>query len=216
VIVKILFFWQNRGKLAGQARTMNLRPRTICGAFLLSFILLAFFALPAEAKPAEEMKQKYDPIVKIYGRKYSVPADLIHSVIAAESNYEASALSPKGAAGLMQLMPETATQYGVQDRYDPEQNIMGGVQYLRDLCRLYKNNTKLVLAAYNAGQEALKKYNGIPPYPETKEYIRRVMASYLKPVITGGTPIYKFTNSSGVRVFTNDPYYHLNNRKNEE
>lgn len=195
---------------------MNLRPRTIFGAFLLSFLLLSLFILPAEVKPASELKQKYDSIVRIYGRKYSVPADLIHSVIGAESNYEVRALSPKGAAGLMQLMPETAAQYGVQDRFDPEQNIMGGVQYLRDLCQLYKNNTKLVLAAYNAGQEALKKYNGIPPYPETREYILRVMASYSKPVITGGTPIYKFTNSSGVRVFTNDPYYHLNNRKGRE
>lgn len=195
---------------------MNLRPRTFFGALLLGFVLLSFFPFPAEAKPTSELKQKYDPIVKIYGRKYSVPADLIHSVIAAESNYETRAVSPKGAAGLMQLMPETAAQYGVQDRFDPEQNIVGGAQFLRDLCRLYKNNTKLVLAAYNAGQEALKRYNGIPPYPETIEYIRRVMASYSRPVITGGTPIYKFTNSSGVRVFTNDPYYHLNNRKDKE
>lgn len=216
MIAKILFFWQNREKLAGQARMMRLRPRTILGVFILSSLLLALFALLAEAKPANELKQKYDPIVRIYGRKYNVPSDLIHSIIAAESNYDSRAVSPKGAAGLMQLMPETAGQYGVQNRFDPEENIMGGVQYLKDLCRLYMNNTELVIAAYNAGQEALKKFNGIPPYPETREYILRVMASYSKRVITGGTPIYKFTSSSGVRVFTNDPYYHLNNRKDKQ
>jgi soluble lytic murein transglycosylase-like protein len=196
---------------------MNLRPRMMIAAFLAGFILLSLFSIRAEAMPQSELRQKFDSVVKVYSRKYNVPADLIHSVIAAESNYDSSAVSPKGAAGLMQLMPETAAQYGVQDRFDAEQNIMGGVQYLRDLCRLYKNSTKLVLAAYNAGQEALKKYRGIPPYPETREYIRRVMASYQKPVITGGTPIRKFTGPDGKAVFTNDPYYHLNinNRKNK-
>ncbi len=169
---------------------------------------VALFLSPSALKAAsrDEMKQRYDPIIKIYGRKYNVPADLIHSVIAAESAYNSSAVSPKGAAGLMQLMPETATQYGVQDRFDAEQNIMGGVQYLRDLCRLYRNKTSLVLAAYNAGQEALKKYNGIPPYPETIEYIRRVMASYSEPWIKGGTPVRKITAPDGKAIFTNDPY----------
>jgi soluble lytic murein transglycosylase-like protein len=184
-------------------------------AFLVGFILLSLLPIQAEARPQSELKQKYDPVVRTYGRKYNVPADLIHSVIAAESNYDSGAVSPKGAAGLMQLMPETAAQYGVRDRFDPEQNIMGGVQYLRDLCRLYKSSTKLVLAAYNAGQEALIKYRGIPPYSETREYIRRVMASYQKPVITGGTPIRKFTGPDGKAIFTNDPYYHLNNRKDK-
>jgi soluble lytic murein transglycosylase-like protein len=195
---------------------MSLRPRMMITVLVFGWLALCLFPFQAKAMTQAELKQKYDSLIKIYGRKYSVPADLIHSVIAAESNYGSRAVSPKGAAGLMQLMPETAAQYGVQDRFDAEQNIMGGVQYLKDLCRLYKNSTKLVLAAYNAGQEALKKYKGIPPYPETIEYIRRVMSSYQKPVITGGMPIYKFTNSSGVRVFTNDPYYHLNDRKHKE
>ena len=195
---------------------MSFRPRRMIAVFVFGWLALCLFPFQARARTQAELKQKYDSVVKIYGRKYSVPADLIHSVIAAESNYDSRAVSPKGAAGLMQLMPETAVQYGVQDRFDAEQNIRGGVQYLKDLCRLYKNSTKLVLAAYNAGQEALKKYKGIPPYPETIEYIRKVMSSYQKPVITGGTPIYKFTNSSGVRVFTNDPYYNLNDRKDKE
>jgi soluble lytic murein transglycosylase-like protein len=180
-------------------------------------VLFLFFAgAPAEAKPAGEAKQQFDPIIKTYARRYRVPADLIHSIIKAESNYDCRAISVKGAVGLMQLMPETAVQYGVKDRFDPDDNIMGGVKYLKDLCKLFNNNTAKVLAAYNAGQEALKKYNGIPPYPETREYIQRVMASYSRPFITGGSEIYKFTNSQGVRVFTNDPYYHLNSRKSQD
>jgi hypothetical protein len=195
---------------------MLLRLRTLHGIVGAGLLALLLFPCPLKAASQDEMKQRYDPIVKIYGRKYNVPADLIHSVIAAESAYNSSAVSPKGAVGLMQLMPETAAQYGVQDRFDAEQNIMGGVQYLRDLCRLYRNRTHLVLAAYNAGQEALKKYKGVPPYPETREYIRRVMASYSEPWIKGGTPIRKITSPDGKAIFTNDPYYHLNARKDNQ
>ncbi|MDH7511683.1 MAG: lytic transglycosylase domain-containing protein [Clostridiales bacterium] len=181
-------------------------------AALILFILTA----PAEAGPVQERKEQYDPIIKTLARKYNVPADLVHSIIKAESNYDIWAVSPKGAAGLMQLMPETAAQYGVEDRFDPEDNIRGGVKYLKDLCKLYNSNTRLVLAAYNAGQEALKKFNGIPPYPETREYISRVMASYPKSYITGSPPVRKFVDASGQHVFTNDPYYHLNSRKNRD
>lgn len=179
-------------------------------------LFLSFFSSVAGARPAQEAKGQYDPIIKTWAKAFSVPADLVHSIIKAESNYDSWAVSPKGAAGLMQLMPETAAQYGVKDRFDPEDNIKGGVKYLKDLCRLYGNNTKLVLAAYNAGQEAIKKFKGIPPYPETREYISRVMASYPKSYITGSTPIRKFVDASGQHVFTNDPYYHLNSRRNRD
>ncbi len=179
-------------------------------------LLLSVLTAPAEAGPGQERKEQYDPIIKAFSSKYNVPADLVHSIIKAESNYDSGAVSPKGAAGLMQLMPVTAAQYGVKDRFDPEDNIKGGVKYLKDLCKLYNSNTRLVLAAYNAGQEALKKFNGIPPYRETREYINRVMASYPKTYITGGTPIRKFVDASGQHVLTNDPYYHLNSRKNRD
>ncbi len=193
-----------------------LRRKPLCWIFGVGLIALCLFPSPLEATSQDEMKQMYDPIIKIYGRRYNVPSDLIHSVIAAESAYNSRAVSPKGAAGLMQLMPETAARYGVQDRFNAEQNIMGGVQYLRDLCRLYRNRTNLVLAAYNAGQDALKKFNGIPPYPETREYIRRVMASYSNPWIKGGTPVRRITSPDGKAIFTNDPYYHLNIRKDNQ
>lgn len=185
------------------------------GVLVLLCALSLFSSVEGGAR--EAAKQQYDPIVKTYAQKYSVPPDLVHSIIQAESNYDSRAISPKGAAGLMQLMPETATQYGVKDRFDPDDNIMGGVRYLKDLCKLFNNDTKMVLAAYNAGQEALKKYNGIPPYKETIEYIRRVMESYPRSYI-GGLPVRKFTAPDGRQVFTNDPFYHLNQnaRKSED
>jgi soluble lytic murein transglycosylase-like protein len=181
-------------------------------ALALAVSLPAFAAGPAQ----EDLKLLYDPIIKIHARKYNVPDELIHSIIKAESNYNYQAVSPKGAGGLMQLMPETAAQYDVKDRFDPEDNIMGGVKYLKDLIKLYNNNTKMVLAAYNAGQEALKKFKGIPPYPETREYIRRVMTDYPKAYITHGLPVRKFTTPDGRRVFTNDPFYHLNSKVNKD
>lgn len=172
-----------------------------------------FLCIVIEASGAgkEGLKQKYDPIIRNYALKYSVPAELVHSIIQAESNYDSQAVSPKGAVGLMQLMPETAVQYGVADRFDPEDNIRGGIRFLKDLCRLFNNNTKMVLAAYNAGQEALKKYNGIPPYQETIDYIKKVMESYPRAYI-GGLPVRKFVGPDGRMVFTNDPFYHLNQK----
>ncbi len=160
----------------------------------------------------EEAKKLYDPIVKSYAQKYKVPADLVHSIIKAESAYDCRAVSPKGAAGLMQLMPDTATQYGVRDRFDPEDNIMGGVKYLKDLCKLFDNDTKFVLAAYNAGQNAISKFGGVPPYAETREYIRRVMADYPKMTIPMGPSILKFRTADGRVVLTNDPYYRVNSK----
>lgn len=188
-------------------------PRTLVAAAVLSIAVFLTASGLSAAAPRQDQKAQYDPIVQSCARQYNVPADLIHSIIRAESAYDHRAISEKGAAGLMQLMPETATQYGVSDRFDPAQNITGGVKYLKDLCKLFEGNTAKVLAAYNAGQEALKKYKGIPPYPETREYIRRVMASYAKSYISSGVPIRKFVDGSGQHVFTNDPYYHINSRK---
>ncbi|MFC2168701.1 lytic transglycosylase domain-containing protein [Acidobacteriota bacterium] len=124
------------------------------------------------------MSQRYDQIIRKMAQKYNVDPELIHSIIRAESNYDSRAVSPKGAVGLMQLMPDTAKEYGVIDRYDPEDNIEGGVKLLKDLIRTYDQKDDLVLAAYNAGSEAVKKHKGVPPFPETVQYIQRVK-SYL-------------------------------------
>lgn len=191
--------------------------RALSAAAFWTFIVGAFSApLFSGSSRSQELKAQFDPIVQACARQFGVPADLIHSVIRAESANDSRAVSPKGAAGLMQLMPETAAQYGVSDRFDPSENIQGGVKYLKDLVKLFNGKTAEVLAAYNAGQEALKKFKGIPPYAETRDYIKRVMASYSKPYITGGLPIRKFVDASGQHVFTNDPYYHLNRRKNPD
>ena len=105
--------------------------------------------------------------------------ELIHAVIRAESAYQADAVSSKGAVGLMQLMPATAERYGVIDRSDPEQNVQGGVAYLRDLLELFESDLRLALAAYNAGENAVMRYgNAIPPYPETQNYVRKVIRFY--------------------------------------
>lgn len=185
-------------------------------AFLIFLLLVALPYIKLEAKAKPRLMKKYDKIIETAALKYDIPADLVHSIIQTESNYNSQAISPKGAIGLMQLMPETAKEYGVENLYDPKENIEGGVKYLRDLIKLYNKKTNLVLAAYNAGQEAIKKYKGIPPYPETKNYIEKVMASFNKSTIRARTKIYKFYDDSGKLILTNTPYFFSINSKKEE
>jgi hypothetical protein len=106
--------------------------------------------------------------------KHEVEAPLVHSVIKAESNYNPLAVSPKGAQGLMQLIPATARRFGVENSFNPQQNIEGGVKYLKFLIELYHNDYVKVIAAYNAGEAAVTKYGGIPPYAETRNYVYQV------------------------------------------
>lgn len=156
-------------------------------------------------------RRPYDPVVRKVAQKHGVEPDLIHAIIRAESNYDSFAVSEKGAMGLMQLMPATAKAYGVNNFCDPEENIEGGTKYLKDLIKLYGGKTNFVLAAYNAGQEAVKKYKGIPPYPETRNYISRIQASYRKSTIRTRTIIYRFYDGGGNLVLSNDPrLYALN------
>jgi soluble lytic murein transglycosylase-like protein len=119
-------------------------------------------------------------IVKAAAARYSMDADLILSVIAAESNFDPKAVSKKNARGLMQLLPETAARFGVHDIFDPTENIDAGTHYLRDLLQHYNNDLALALAAYNAGPERVEQFGRVPPYPETTSYIRRVKRGYEK------------------------------------
>lgn len=107
-------------------------------------------------------------------RAYEVEGPLVHSVIRAESNYNAQAVSSKGALGMMQLIPSTARRFGVRNPFDPKQNIEGGVRYLRFLLDYYKNDYPKAIAAYNAGEGAVDRYQGIPPYSETRNYVYQV------------------------------------------
>jgi soluble lytic murein transglycosylase-like protein len=131
-------------------------------------------------------KAIYDKMVNEVARKYGLESALLHAVISVESRYSPKAVSKKGAAGLMQLMPEIAKRYGVADPLDPVQNLRGGARYLRYLLKKYNNDRNLALAAYNAGERSVAKYgNRIPPYPETTNYVPRVMGYYRKYQIKG-------------------------------
>jgi hypothetical protein len=136
----------------------------------------AFAPLP----PQPPVETPIHEIVKAAAARYSVDADLITSVIAAESNFDPKAVSRKNACGLMQLLPETAARFGVQNIFDPKENIDAGTRYLRDLLARYDNDLVLTLAAYNAGPERVQQFGRVPPYAETASYIRRVKRAYEK------------------------------------
>jgi len=121
---------------------------------------------------------KFDPLITKSAQKHGMDPALIKAVIKAQSNFNHQAVSPKGARGLMQLMPATASSLQVDDSFHPEKNIDGGVRYLRYLIRLFNGDLRLALAAYNAGEKAVMRYGGIPPYRETQDYVQRVL-SYL-------------------------------------
>ncbi len=123
----------------------------------------------------------YDDVISAAATRYGLHPALIHAVIKVESNYRTRAVSPKGATGLMQLMEGTAKRYGVADRTNPTENIDGGTRYLSDLLNMFEQNIELALAAYNAGENAVKRYNNqIPPYRETQNYVKKVMDYYYK------------------------------------
>ncbi len=130
-------------------------------------------------RSASHSRSRYASHIEAAAIANNVDAALIRAVITAESGYNPSAVSRAGAVGLMQLMPETASRYNVEDSRDPEQNIHGGTRYLRDLLTMFNNDLRLAIAAYNAGEQAVMKYgNRIPPYRETVAYVPKVMKFY--------------------------------------
>ena len=132
-------------------------------------------AKPAEA-PAGGVSEApaFSQTVDRIAAQHELPAALIHSVIKVESNYNPWAVSPKGALGLMQLIPATARRFGVSDAFDPVENIRGGAKYLKYLLDLYGGDYALTLAAYNAGEAAVARYGDVPPFPETRSYVKLV------------------------------------------
>ncbi len=119
----------------------------------------------------------WDEAIGVAARRRGVDPKLVKSVMLVESNFDSRAVSRKGARGLMQLMPETARRFGVSDRFEPLENIRGGVEYLDVLLKLYAGDVALALAAYNAGESMVARYEGIPPFPETREYVRRALVA---------------------------------------
>ncbi|KAF0183655.1 MAG: lytic transglycosylase [Nitrospirae bacterium] len=140
-------------------------------------------------------KNAYANIVEEKAKKHDVDPKLVKSVIRAESNWNSSAVSPKGAMGLMQLMPQTAHLMGVGNAFDPEENIEGGVKYLRYLLGRFNGNLTLALAAYNAGPKAVERKGGVPGIPETVNYVQKIMGDY-----TGVAPLAYIPLSSQTRI----------------
>ncbi|PIY20834.1 MAG: hypothetical protein COZ12_07950, partial [Deltaproteobacteria bacterium CG_4_10_14_3_um_filter_60_8] len=159
----------------------------------------------------ETGENRYHDAIARYGDQYGVDAKLIAAIVRCESNFDPNAVSPKGAQGLMQLMPDTARQVKVDDPFDPLQNLDGGIRHFRNLLKTF-GDTRLALAAYNAGANAVRKYNGMPPFTETRDYVDTIMSLYhgqgqpsavAAPARQEGVHI--FINKDGTRVFTNLP-----------
>jgi soluble lytic murein transglycosylase-like protein len=131
--------------------------------------------------PSQANIQRFASLIEAAARIHGVDSALVHAVISAESGYNPAALSKAGARGLMQLMPATAQRYGVQNIMDPQENIHGGVKYLRDLLAMFSGNMELAVAAYNAGENAVIRHgHKIPPYAETVNYVPKVLGFYNK------------------------------------
>lgn len=138
-----------------------------------------------------------DEIFNEAANKYNVPVDLLKAIGKQESNFNPDAVSRCGAQGIMQLMPRTAASLGVDDSFDPKQNIMGGAKYISQLLNKYDGNASLALAAYNAGSNNVAKYGGIPPFKETQNYVKKVLGYMQEGVNAGGTVTVKQgTNST--------------------
>ncbi|MFQ5961665.1 MAG: lytic transglycosylase domain-containing protein [Candidatus Methylomirabilales bacterium] len=149
-------------------------------------------------------------LIRSAAGRYGVDARLIEAIIAVESAFDPGAVSPKGAMGLMQLMPATADRYAVRNPFDPLQNIAGGIRYLRDLLSRFQGDLRWALAAYNAGETAVTMYQGIPPYRETRNYVTKVLGHYgrLAPRMPRYAPpvhVYRFSGARGHITYTNIP-----------
>jgi soluble lytic murein transglycosylase-like protein len=173
--------------------------------FAASTLLSPHSAKPAKAKittsatyravPAEVIHEaaalrpddnKFEPIVQEAAQRHGLDPDLIRAVMRFESAYDPSAVSPAGAVGLMQLTPDVAAELGVEDLFDPRQNIMAGARYLRELLDRHHGQVDLALASYNAGPAAVDRYHAVPPFPETRRYVKNITAFLQRSRSTGG------------------------------
>jgi soluble lytic murein transglycosylase-like protein len=156
-------------------------------------------------------RQKIEVMIREVSARYNVDPALIRAVIETESNWNSKAISRKGALGLMQLVPGTARQLGVDNAFDPKQNLDGGVRYLHSLLERYNGDLDRALAAYNAGPGAVDRARGIPRYRETRDYVQKVTDSYFRPgsnrlphAFDAPRPIYRMVAEDGRVVFTNE------------
>jgi len=132
----------------------------------------------APSDSSVERFSRYGEVIREAAGLYQIPEELVRAVIKVESDYDPRAISRAGAQGLMQLMPETAQRMQVRDVMDPRENVLGGVRYLRVLANMFNGDLELTLAGYNAGENAVVRHGGIPPFDETEDYVARVLAYY--------------------------------------
>ena len=198
----------------GRMLFVNAEPPTVSK---LSHKPRAIF-LPAEVsllgakRPALDLNRDgAEKLVREAAERHSVDPALIRAVIETESNWNAGAISRRGAVGLMQLIPTTAQRFGVIDLYSPQQNVDAGVRYLKALLERYNGNLELALAAYNAGEGAVDRAHGIPRFRETRDYVQRVQSAYFRPgsgrldgAFINPRAIRKSSDAAGRVIFTND------------
>ncbi len=186
----------------------RLSPRSLVLLAVTAAMAMATPAMAQTSRRATLESNKYSREIAEASARYAVPARLIRAVIHAESGFDPRAVSRTGAQGLMQLMPETAAILGVSDPFDPRQNIHAGTRHLRAMMARFRSDLPLAIAAYNSGEKAVATYGGIPPYPETREYVARVLRLYGAPIEwerLQGSGIHRVFEPDGTIVYTNMP-----------
>ncbi len=202
------------GNYDGRTLFVNAEPPTVLKLIPRrnSIFLPSTTSITGRARPAMNVdRDGAEKLVREAAERHSVDPALVRAVIETESNWNAGAVSRKGAVGLMQLIPTTAQRFGVNDLYSPQQNVDAGVKYLKTLLQRYNGNLDLALAAYNAGEGAVDRAHGVPSFRETRDYVQRVQSAYFRPgsgrldgAFINPRAIRKATNSGGRTIFTND------------
>lgn len=169
-------------------------------------------AVTSEEVPGEtlgEAPPKLDELIEATAHQHQLDPDLIRAIVQVESNFNPYAVSPRGARGLMQLIPATARRFGVRNSFDARSNLDGGARYLKHLMGMFRGDLPLTLAAYNAGEDAVERSGGVPPFRETQDYLRKIGQIYPLRPMPGGVPevqqITKFVDARGIVHFSNLP-----------
>jgi soluble lytic murein transglycosylase-like protein len=194
-----IYSWRDAN---GNLVVSNRRPESATPASTKTYAVPKAEGVRATRYAASDRGRQYDDLISEHSKRNGVRSDLVRAVLQVESAFNPNAMSPKGAMGLMQLMPSTARQYGVRNAFNPAENVRAGVAYLRGLLDRYSNNEELALAAYNAGPGAVDKHGqAVPPYRETRNYVAQInkMVGSNRHVEQRGSQIYKVTEVIGGR-----------------
>ena len=183
----------------------------VVGAIVTAASADAFMRTPVNDGRSLRDHTAFDREIALAASRHDVPERLVWAVIHVESGFNHRAVSPKGARGLMQLMPETATILGVRDSFNPRQNIDGGTRHLRAMLVRFRHDVRLAVAAYNAGEGPVLAYRGVPPYPETRAYVAQVLHHYNAPVERRGPgrDIQRIAQANGTVLYTNVRFGHI-------